>query len=412
MSTDAFDETTLAPLPHLSIQAFCVTADVAYTLDDAAQDRRLARVYYTRHDGGMEGAIATFQTAPTPNLMVLETVETREQVLANLDRLADICDPGTKVIVVGHVNDVVLYRELLKRGVSEYLVQPFHAIDFVRALAEIYGGEKATPIGRLIGFFGARGGIGTSTICHNIAAATAKVFQREVVIADLDLPFGTAALDFNIDPPQGISEALVAPDKVDPVFLDRLMAQCSTHVRLLAAPTMLDQTYDLQEYGGSEIFSSLRRMVPYTFLDLPHGWTAFLKRALSDCDDVVLVTSPDLTGLRNVKALVDQFARLRSNDRAAYLLLSGVGVPKRPEISIEDFKRALGQDLAGVIPFDPGAFGAAANEGRLLYETAPKSSFGRIVEDMAFRLGGKTPQPDKNGGSLFGAVLSRLTGGR
>ena len=65
-----------------------------------------------------------YREASTPNLIILESLQDHNTMLAELDRFAEVCDAGTKVIVIGHVNDVLLYRQLVTRGVSEYLVMP------------------------------------------------------------------------------------------------------------------------------------------------------------------------------------------------------------------------------------------------------------------------------------------------
>ncbi len=410
MQTGSYSDTPLPPLPHLAIQAFCVTPEVAHALDEAARDRRMARVHYTRLEGGVQGARAAYHHAPTPNVLILETVQVREQVLADLDALAEVCDPSTKVIVVGHVNDVVLYRELIRRGVSDYLVHPFHPLEFVQIISDLYAGEKSRPMGRMVAFFGSRGGVGTSTIAHNVAVAATQVLDRDAVIVDMDLAFGSGGLNFNLDPAQGIQDALTIGDKVDAIFLDRLMVQCADRVKLLGAPATIDYAYDLPETAAIDVFNELRRMVPLTIVDMPHQWTSFTRRMLIDADDVVLVATPDLASLRNVKTLADQLARLRQNDRPALTILTQVGLPKRPEIHVEDFKKALGSELAAVIGFDAASFGAAANEGRPLVEVMPRAPAVKVFEDIAALIGGRMPIVQKReASSLLDSMLSKLT---
>ena len=140
----------LRPIPRIAIQAFCETPEVAEVLEQAAGDRRMAKAHVKVHMGGAAAALDFYGTAPTPNLLILESRERREGVLAQLDRLASVCDAGTKVLVIGHDNDVVLFRELLRRGVSDYMVVPFDLYDVVREVGEIYLDQQAGPIGRTI----------------------------------------------------------------------------------------------------------------------------------------------------------------------------------------------------------------------------------------------------------------------
>src|SRR5215210_644567 len=110
------------PVPRISIQAFCDSPDLVAVVEAAAADRRMSRAHVKVHSGGIVAAAEFYQAAATPNLIVVESKLAPARLDAELDRLAEVCDAGTKVVVIGHVNDVELYRGLTHRGVSEYLV--------------------------------------------------------------------------------------------------------------------------------------------------------------------------------------------------------------------------------------------------------------------------------------------------
>jgi len=112
------------PVPRISISAFCGFPDTVEALTSASADRRLSKTHVAIHSGGIEEAAAHFSQNQTPNLLIVETAEQGEAVLGALERLAKVCDESTKVVVIGRLNDVHLYRELVRRGVSEYLVGP------------------------------------------------------------------------------------------------------------------------------------------------------------------------------------------------------------------------------------------------------------------------------------------------
>src|SRR5882757_979996 len=113
-------ETQIVPLPRISLQAFCETSDLAQVVQAAAGDRRMDKAHVKVQMGGVAAAAEAYRSAPTPNVILIETIQGRDELIAGLDRLAEFCDPGSKVVVVGHINDVLLYRELVRRGVSEY----------------------------------------------------------------------------------------------------------------------------------------------------------------------------------------------------------------------------------------------------------------------------------------------------
>lgn len=379
----AGDPNDLRPVPRIAIQAFCETREVAEVLEAAGADRRMSRAHLKVQMGGLPAAVEFYGSAPTPNLVVVESKGKAEDILGHLDGLADVCDPGTKVLVIGHVNDVVLYRELLRRGVSEYVVMPLTMFDTVRAIGELYHGPSAAPLGRSVAFIGAKGGCGSSTVAHNVAWSIGKTFDTNVLITDLDLAWGTAALDFNQEPPQGVVEALNSPERLDEVFLERLLTKCSDHLSILAAPAMLDRTYDHQEQDFDTIVEVARSSVPMLVLDLPHQWTSWNRRLLREADDVMIVAAPDLANLRNAKNLVDTLKLGRPNDAPPHLVFNMVGVPKRPEIKPEEFAKALELPIAAVIPFDAAVFGNAANKGLMIGEMDAKHASAEIFRTLA-----------------------------
>lgn len=409
VEADEAEENFIAPLPRISIQAFCATGDVASVLQDMAQDRRLSRAHVSTQTGGIEGAIAYFQSAPTPNLLLLEMTDGPEAMLDKLARLADLCDPGTKVVVIGHINDVVLYRDLVSRGVSEYLVAPITVMQVIQAAASLYADPEAEPLGRVLAFVGAKGGVGSSTVAHNAAWVIASAFATDAVIADFDLPFGTAALDFNQDPAMSVADAVYAPDRLDDVLLDRLLAKCTDNLSLFAAPGNLNREYDLDPNAYDRILEIVRAGVPAVILDLPHQWNGWVKNILLAADEVVITAEPDLANLRNAKNLFELIRQGRPNDKPPHVVLNKVGVPKRPEISPKDFADALHANPVAVIGFDPQLFGSAANNGQMIQEMAANARPNEAFMEIAKVLTGRVEARRKRA-SLLAPLIDKLTG--
>lgn len=396
----------IAPAPRVSVQAFCETVETAAAVQAAGEDRRLAKAHLKIQMGGVTAAIEAYRTAPTPNVILLET-DARSDVLAGLDQLATVCDPGTRVIVIGKVNDVILYRELVRRGVSDYAIAPVQPIDVVRSICSLFSAPEAKAVGRIIAVVGAKGGVGASTVAHNIAWAIARDLALDSVVADLDLAFGTAGLDYNQDPPQGIAEAVFSPDRVDTAFVDRLLSKCTDHLSLLAAPATLDRVYDFGIEAFDAIFDTLRTTMPCIVLDVPHQWTGWTRRALVNADDILIVATPDLANLRNTKNLYDLLKTARPNDRPPLYCLNQVGVPKRPEISASEFAKAIESQPIVAIPFEPQIFGSAANNGQMIAEIAANHKTTEMFLQIAQRLTGRG-EAKKPKGSLLAPILEKL----
>jgi pilus assembly protein CpaE len=398
----------ITQVPRISIQAFCETPEVAEVIKNASGDRRMAKAHVKVHMGGILAAIEAFRSAPTPNLIIIESLADRNQLIAHLDSLAEFCDSGTKVIIIGHENDIALYRALTARGVSDYLIAPLDVLPFIQHVSHLYNGPESEALGRIIAVVGSKGGVGASNVSHNLAWSVSRVLQYQTVIADLDLAFGTAGLDFNQDPPQGIAEAVFAPERVDPNLVDRLLSKCSETLSLLAAPATVDRTYDLGENAFDPLLDVLRSTTPCTVLDLPHAWTAWTRHILIGADELVIVATPDLANLRNTKTFFDALRAARPNDRPPKLVLNGVGVPKRPEISVTEFAKAIEVTPVAVIPFEAKLFGTAANNGQMLAEIEPGSKIVESFDNLARLVMGR-PDLQKTKKSLLGPLLDMIS---
>ncbi|PSO21148.1 AAA family ATPase [Bradyrhizobium sp. MOS003] len=401
-------EEHIAPAPRVSVQAFCETVETAAAVQAAGEDRRLGKAHLKIQMGGMAAATEAYRSAPTPNVIVLES-DGRNDLLGGLDQLASVCDAGTRVVVIGRINDVTLYRELVRRGVSDYVLAPVGAIDVVRSICNLFSAPEAKAVGRIIAVVGAKGGVGASTISHNVAWAIARDLAMDAVVADLDLAFGTAGLDYNQDPPQGIADAVFSPDRVDTAFIDRLLSKCTDHLSLLAAPATLDRVYDFGTDAFDAVFDTLRSTMPCIVLDIPHQWSGWTKRALIGADDILIVAAPDLANLRNTKNLFDLLKAARPNDRPPLYCLNQVGVPKRPEIAATEFAKAIESQPIVSIPFEPQIFGSAANNGQMIAEISANHKSIEMFLQIAQRLTGRS-ETKKQKSSLLSPLIDKLRG--
>lgn len=405
----------IAPLPRVSIQVFTETDAVAQVVQAACQDRRMSKAHVKIQTGGAGAAVEAYRNAPTPNVIIIESRLNAQTLLGLLDELAAQCDAGTRVVVIGHVNDVLLYRELVRRGVSEYLIAPFPTLEFVRSLSGIFQQDAGAKLGRIVAVIGTKGGVGASTLAHNIAHTLANTLDQETVIVDFDLPFGTAGLDFNQDPATGVVEAASEPDRLDANLLDRMLSRCEDKLSLLAAPATLERTYDFGFQNYEPILDLLRQSVPHIVLDMPHVWNDWTRKVLLASDEVLIVASPDLANLRNAKNMMDNLIQLRKNDRKPQLVINQVGLPKRPEIAVGEFAKAVGAEPIAVLPFDAQLFGTAANNGQMLEDVQAKSKPVEAIEEIVRALSGKggeqyKPKRGLAAVSVLAPILSKIRG--
>jgi pilus assembly protein CpaE len=395
------------PVPRISIHAFVEFPDTGAVLQRATADRRLSKTHVNVQLGGIAAAVDHYHGVVTPNLLLVETRLNGQAALDELDRLANVCDPSTKVIVVGRTNDVELYRELMRRGASEYLVAPLSPLHLIEVISGLYLEPGASPIGRVITFVGARGGVGSSSLAHNVGWCIAEELQINTTIIDFDLPFGTVGLDFNDEPGQGVADALSAPERLDDVLLDRLLMKRGDHLSLFTAPAVLERDYESGPDAYESVLDAVRQMTPCVIVDLPHIWTPWIKATLISADENVIVATPDLASLRNAKSMVEVIRHNRPNDAPPRLVLNQLGQPKRPEIPAKDFAETLGIEPATVVGFDPLLFGQAGNNGQMLIELQPNSASSVAIRQLAQVVTGRAPQPSQKQSASLLSFLNK-----
>ena len=402
-NTPAQPEEYISPAPRVSVQAFCASVAIATAVRAASEDRRLGKAHLSVHMGGIAAAIEAYRTAPTPNVIMLET-EASSDILEGLDELATVCDAGTRVVVIGSASDVTPYRELVRRGVSDYVLGPVKPLDVVRAICSLFSATEDVAVGRIVAVVGAKGGVGASTVAHNVAWAIARDLALDSVVIDLDLAFGTASLDYNQDPIQGIANAVFQQDRPDSALMERLLAKCSDRLSLLAAPATLEQVYDFGADAFDAIFDTLRMTTPCIVLDVPHQWSAWTKRALVGADDILIVAEPDLANMRNAKNMLNVLKSARPNDRPPLYCLNQIGMHKRPEITPREFAKALESQPIAAIPFDSKMFGTAANNGQMIQQISARHRTTMMFLQMAQRLTGHAVTK-KPRGSLLAPLM-------
>jgi pilus assembly protein CpaE len=378
-----------APLPAISIKVFYEREETRMMMDVCARDRRMGRATLEAIPGGIPAAIAYMQQNPTPNLLMIESSANAQQILGEIDSLAEHCDENVQVMVVGVINDIKLYRQLVARGVSEYLVPPFEPIQIIRSISSLFVDPDRPFVGKQISVIGAKGGVGSSTIAHNLAWALAENTLVNTTLVDLDLSFGTTALDFNQETPQTIADALLAPERADDAVIERLLTKATDRLSLFTAPASINQIMDIPDEAFTTVIESVRRNVPYMVLDLPHTWSRWVQRTLVASDEVIIVCQPDLASLRNGKNFIDQLKGQRPNDNPPRLVINMSGVPKRPEIPIKDFAAAIGVEPEIILPFEPELFGTAANNGQMISETDAASRSSMAIDHLATVLTGR-----------------------
>ena len=329
-------------------------------------------------------------------MLVVEATQQNSELLDGIDRLAEVCDPSTRVVIIGDSNDITLYRTLIRRGVSDYLALPIESQDLAQAIADLDNHGEAERA-RVISFIGAKGGVGSSTVAHNTAWSLARLFDEDVAILDLDIPFGTVGHAFNMVAPQGIDGAISDGERLDDMLLERYMPKFDNHLALLTSPVSLEVDGDIDPAAFGVVLDMVRGKTSFVVLDMPHRWTEWTRQILFNSDQVVITANPDLASLQHAKNLVDILRAERGDDGSIHTVLNHVGIARKIELGAKDFRDATGNEPTVTLPHDAIAFGAAANNGQMLGQASRKHKAVAGFNRLAIQVSGRQPAKKRGG---------------
>jgi pilus assembly protein CpaE len=301
--------------------------------------------------GNIETATAALAQRASPRLLIVD-ISGLENPVAKVNELAEVCEPNTGVIVIGDRNDIVLYRDLKHAGVVEYFFKPLVGNLVTRACNVVLGGETdapATRTGKLVFVLGVRGGVGATTIAVNTAWYLAETRQRWVMLVDLDLQTGDAALQLDVSPTHALREAFEHPERIDKLFLERAVIQVEHRIDLLASLEPLAETVTIEESAVLTLLERLLNRYRFIFVDLPPPVAMRMMQVLELPSTCVLVSNGTLASARDV-ARWRQLIGANTAGRTTLHLLNQQGAPG--SLSDADFARAAGRTADIVIPYE------------------------------------------------------------
>ena len=378
-----------ARIPHISISVFRETDAFSAVWEKAACDRRMVSTTTGIFPGGLPAAIKRYKAEKTPDLLIVETNSDETILEYEVDSLAEVADPGTQLIVIGHKNDISLYQKLLSMGVSNYLVYPVTVQSIIQSISEVYKEPGKEKIGKIHAVIGAKGGVGASSVAQNVALEVSRTQGADVLLVDMDLCFGTASLNLDVEPNQGLIELTDQADRIDVAMLDRVLIKRGLNLNLLGTAPNLDASRDLDAYAVEQMLDTAASHIPQIILDIPHCWNDWVERSLTGADTVTVVATPELGCLRNATSMMNQLKSLRPNDKPPALVLNQVGMPRRQEIADKEVAAILKIEPMVSIPHDPRTFSRAASQGKMIAELGRKKpvaqAFARIAEALAPR---------------------------
>lgn len=342
-------------------------------------------------EGGSREAMEYLSEAPMPEVLIVDVSDTGKPLSTMLTITAAFAE-NTKVIAIGSVNDISLYRELIDGGVSDYLVKPVSEKTLGEAIARNRSTTKSAepvtdkPAPNLIAVIGTRGGVGASTIAANCAWIVAQEHKHQTTLLDLDLQFGTIALVLDIEPTRGLREALENPSRIDSLFLSSAAAKLSDRFTVLAAEEAVDGEVHFDPSAIDLLLAEINRSSQFIFVDLPRTASIGRTRLLQLATQVAVVTDVTLAGLRDCIRLVAMLER--TAPQAKLMVVANRAGRTENGLSKAEFEKALGRKVDIVLPEDNKALAASVNRGKPLAVVAKSSKFVTSLRQMVRRFEG------------------------
>ncbi|WGF89209.1 AAA family ATPase [Marinivivus vitaminiproducens] len=347
-------------------------------------------------EGGVDAALLTLQAGMKPLLLIVELVD-GEPGLVEAETLLATVPAGVTVLVLGGVNDVSAYRRLTRAGAADYLVKPLTVQDLRRAIltsGNSLDQAHAQAASRVVTVLGSRGGVGASAMAAGIAWALANHVRRKTVLLDLDLPFGTGTLSFDVDPSAGLGTALRHPERIDSLFIASSMIACGPMLSVLAGEEPIEEALPITEAALARLLQELGTSVDMTVVDLPRALLPAARPVLDQVAAIVLVTDLSLAGLRDTGRLIETLGRAAPTVEPR-IVAARAGRTPGAELGRSDFERNLGRPLDRVLA-EEARIARALQAGRPL--AAIRGRCGQTVRALA---------EDVAGGGAPGAAAKR-----
>lgn len=303
-------------------------------------------------------------------------------------------DPKTQQIPVIMLTAHDSLDEKLKgfeAGADDYLTKPFQPVELqARVKVLLRRGAPVVPVpqavqgkGKVIGVFSLRGGVGVTSLATNLAVSLAQIWSQPVGLVDLALMMGQSALMLNLSQRNSWDDLVKTPSaELDLDLIKHVLLQHETGVAVLASPRKAEQAELLSGEKVTRVLRLMRNEFRYLVLDLAHDFRETTLAGLDECDEILVVLSPDLASIRAAASALEVFTTLMYPRHRIHLVLNWVF--EKRGLARKDIETALRQPVDLVIPYASEIFVSAINYGVPLVMNIPQSPSAELLEDYAY----------------------------
>ncbi|EKP0295730.1 P-loop NTPase [Aeromonas veronii] len=348
----------------------------------------LSDVEHLQLTGSLVEARAHCLAHGAPDILLVE-VENQQTLAADLAALAECCPPQMRLVLLGERGDVALFRWLISVGVDDYYPAPLDPDALRAGLLRLLGVPLVTSLrkGRVICVVGAAGGVGTSTVCANLALELAEQHHRQVALLDLNLYHSRHPILLGSDYAPPGEQWWQATDRLDGTLLAHTAHQLGPRLFLF-----YDEGAELV-LGAEQLVAAVNVMAEHystLIIDVPDLRSHGLRALLQEADVVIWLHDFSLGALRLLGNLP------KGGQAQRHLLVGNHCRGKEGRVPTAELERVCGQPHAAVLPYDHGAFVRAERAGMALIKQ--KSKLAREIKWLAAELVGTQPAGRRRGG--------------
>jgi pilus assembly protein CpaE len=308
--------------------------------------------------GNIIAASEYLKNNASPDVLLVE-LPSQEEAPALLEQLSEVCDPNTKVITIGRINEYSFYCWLMDIGITQYLLSPLSTHALEAALLKLQGAAaehaKDKPPSKLIAVMGARGGVGATSVAIDLAGILSEQTHKRIALVDLDPQEGTISLALDIQPTVGLRDVLEKPDRIDSLFLDRVMNKLGKYISVLSAEERFGEAIAISEHAATPLIQELKAKYDYIIIDMPRHMNAFDKACLQAADHALLICELNLLCLRDTLRMQDAMKELWKS-RPPMVIANRIGLATKHEVPVLDFEKGINTKIACQILFAPDVF--------------------------------------------------------
>jgi pilus assembly protein CpaE len=384
---------SLAAAARSGILAVSSDRTMLEVVQDALRERRLGDEVLA--EATIEAGLRRMREGLSPRVLILDLTASAAPI-SEVSAARAVGGTGLRIIAIGTVNDVALFRGLLSAGADDYLVKPLGSEALATAIDRQptdQSGAAKTGLGQIVVFMGSRGGVGATTAAVSCAWLLAEERQEATALIDLDLHFGTVALKLDADPGSGLCEALEQPSRIDSLFIERAMVKVNDHLHVLAAEAPMAEPPMVDVSAIDLLLHELRRKFAWIIIDLPRNATPLLRVVLAAANRAILVCERSLAGLRDTIRL--QTVIREQAPQATLILVEAGASGERAAVSKSEFEKGIGKPLDVTLSHDPKSAGEATNSGQPLPVVVPKSPVVRDLRQLVAAMAGAAEKSSK-----------------